>query len=633
MILTLGTPVANDVKATFSVTIQDVLVKGSYTDKVAYYAGSVTVADTTAPEIATIVSKTNGEIAKSVVVTFSEPVTTPTVKIDGSTVKAKISADGYTATIEDVELDATKEHTLAIVNLTDLSGNVNENTSKKFSITKDTSAAAYTLSTKSDNKIVLTYDKEMDVDTVTAGVVVKGEDLNDLAGGSYTIGNPSDDKKTFVVTISANPFTAEKKSYKYTVMTKDTVKDSLGNASAATTTTATLSEDKVAPTIDSVSYVKNSDGEVIKILVKYNEEVTSETSKTLKIVSTIDGSAADTITTDGTVDKVLSDGKTVEYTTAANLELDGDYELQFTEGLVKDTAHATTKNKATKKVVNFGDGTAAKLKVKSASATNNDVTVIFDGTVTYSSATNPANYTIDGVALPADTTITLGDDAGTNNKVTFTLPANFVAKNDTGAVLKVANVQTVTGTKVSANQTVIPVLDNTSSTIVKSASSVTSGGDLVIGFDEAVDAGSSPLADLVIKLNGKTVATDGTTLGTDLADITVEAGKGNDEGKLVLTFNATYEETTATSGQADGTGVVFFDVDGDGTFDDAKDIKIQAYTAMTAAEQNALSNDAGTYNLNKATSIVVGTTEAPASITDASGQSNLVKADQSVTIK
>ena len=107
VVIRLVTPIAKTAAANFSVTIQNVLLKGSYFDKVAHYAGTVVVADTTGAEITNVVSKTNGSTASSVTVTFSEPVASPTLKVDGVTKSAKLSADGKTATIEDLNLSAS----------------------------------------------------------------------------------------------------------------------------------------------------------------------------------------------------------------------------------------------------------------------------------------------------------------------------------------------------------------------------------------------------------------------------------------------------------------------------------------------------------------------------------------------
>jgi trimeric autotransporter adhesin len=620
VIITLGTPVPNNTSANFSVTIQNVLVKGSYYDTVKYYATSLNVSDTLAPEIASVTSTTNGATASSVKVTFSEPVASPTLKVDGVTKSASLSADGYTATITNLNLSATGAHTIDAINLTDLSGNVTASTSKSFNVTTDTAAANYSVSNSSDNAILLTYNKAMNSSTVLAGITLKGEDLNDLvAGTDYNVSTVGTDNKVFKITVLTNPFTSTKTSNKYTIVTKNTIADSLGNLSAASTSNATLSVDNTKPEAQTINYVKDPSGNVTKVLVKYSEAVTAQAG-TLSIVNLTTGTQVASATVTGTV---LADGSTVEYTLATPTALAGNYEVQLPTGFVKDTSFATNASVLTKRTVDFGAASSSTLKVSSASVVANAATVVFDSTVTYASATNPANYTINGVALPAGTLITLSTTTVTNDTVTFTLPANYIATTDTGAVLRVANVETSVGTKVSTNQKVVSVTDNTLPLFAGKV--INANGTVSLSFNESVVSGNTANAinDFTFTANSKSVTVGG-------GNIALTAGTGADAGKYVFTF-ATDVATTAETGVGtkDATAKVYFDVNGNNAYDASTDILIQSYTGLQDADlPNYVTS---TLDVSKFSSLVMGSQTTPTVVKD--NTLNALKGDQAITIR
>ncbi|MBS4174327.1 Ig-like domain-containing protein [Bacillus sp. FJAT-49736] len=613
VILTFSTPVANTLAENFSVTIQNVLLEGSYYDTINYYATSLTVADTKAPEIVSVSSKTNADTASSVTVTFSEPVALPTLKVDGVTKSVSLSADGYTATINNLDLPSTGSHTIEAINLTDLSGNVTPTTTKSFTVTKDTSAASYVVSTSSDNAILLTFNKAMNVSSVLSGVTLKGEDLNDLSlGTDYTVSQVGTSNKVFKIQVLTNPFTTTKTSNKYTIVTKNTIADSLGNLSPATTNSATLSVDTTSPTVQSVNYVKDTNGKVAKLLVKYSESVTPQAG-TINIVDLTDGTTAASVTATGTL---LADGQTVEYTLASATALAGDYQVQLPASIVKDTSFAKNASLLTKQTVNFGAASSTALKVASATIVANVATVNFDRDVTYASATNPANYTINGVALPADTVITYA----TTKKVTFTLPTNFIATTDTGAVLRVANVKTPDGVTVSTNQTVVSVVDNTLPLFSKSL--INGDGTVSLTFSEAVVASAGTIGDFTFAVNNKAV-----TVGN--GNVSVADGTGSDAGKYVFKFSTSVATTAETVATHDATATIYFDVNGDGNYTAGTDILIQSVTGLQDADLANYSST--TYNASKFSSVVIGSIASPLVVKDLEG--NALKGNQAITVK
>lgn len=118
---------------------------------------------------------------------------------------------------------------------------------------------------------------------------------------------------------------------------------------------------------------------------------------------------------------VLADGKTVKVAVQGSDAVKfGKLELATPAGFVNDRALTPVASKVKKYVVDFGAASATPLKVQSVTATanRNDYTVRVDDAVTYASATNPSNYSVNGVALPANTTIVF--DATNKDRVTVT---------------------------------------------------------------------------------------------------------------------------------------------------------------------------------------------------------------------
>ncbi|GAC90612.1 S-layer domain-containing protein [Anoxybacillus flavithermus NBRC 109594] len=613
-VLLTVTPITT--KTTFTLTVKNVKLNGSLTEEFPLYSQVLTVEDKVNPEIADVVSKTNSDVATSVTVYFTEPVTAGAIKIDGVTKAYSLATDGMSATISGLSLDANKSHTLEIVNLTDTANNVNTLVSKTFNVTKDVTAPTFTVSTESDNKIVLTFDKAVDVNTInTTNIVLKDEKLDTVAGYGVSVPTGYDNKRV-EITLPAGTYSS-KDSRTFTIMTFDGVKDYLGNKLAPTTKTVTINKDVTAPKLTSVEYVKDSTGKVTSVLFKYDEKVVETANLGLAAKDIVTGASVDLFGTLADSDvAVLSDGKTVKVDVkGAAVVKSGKLEISVPANFVKDTALTANGSKAEKLVVDFGAGTTAELKVQSVTNPDrNQYVVTFTDVVTYASATNPANYTINGVALPANTTIVF--DTTNKNKVTITLPAGFITADDTGAVLRVQNVETVTGTKVSANTNVITVDDNAGPVIVKEKSQINANGTLSIGFSESVIAASaSALSDLVFTINGSTV-----TVGN--GNVTVVDGTGSDAGKYVVTFH------TDVTSDANGKYYEYFDINGNNTLDATDIIVTTSTSALTP----------GVFNLNSVSSLKVGTVASPSVITDTNTYSgapaaNTIVEKQSVVIK
>ncbi|MEH7080853.1 Ig-like domain-containing protein, partial [Bacillus velezensis] len=270
VVLTLAA--AATTKTTFTLAVSGVKIGGSLVNDFPLYSQVVTVDDTTNAVVSNVVSKTNSNVASSATVYFSEPVTGGAIKLDGSTVPYSLALDGLSATISGLSLDASKNHTIEVVNLSDAAGNINTSATKEFTVTKDVAAPTFAVSTESDEKIVLTFDKAVDASTVSgATLVLKDEALDTVAG--YSVSVPAGyGNKRVEITLPAGTY-ASKTTRNYTILASDAIKDSLGNKLAATSKTASISKDVTAPVLSGVEYVKDAAGEVQFVLFKYNEKV------------------------------------------------------------------------------------------------------------------------------------------------------------------------------------------------------------------------------------------------------------------------------------------------------------------------------------------------------------------------
>lgn len=621
VLLTLNA--AATTKTTFTLAVSGVSLEGSSVNEFPLFTQVVVVDDKTNPLVDSVVSKTNSNVATAATVYFTEPVIGGSIKINGTTVAYTPSADGLSASIAGLSLDANATHTVQVINLTDAAGNINDNATKTFTVTKDVAAPTFTVSTQSDEKIVLTFDKAVDASTVSAGSIVLKDEALDTVGG-YSVAVPAGySNKRVEITLPAGTYNT-KTTRNFTILASDSVKDTLGNKLVATQRTVSTTKDVVAPVLNNVEYIKDSSGEVQFVVFNFNEKVEETTVYGVTAKNTVNGANVDLFgtVTAGTVE-VLSNGTSIRVAAAgAAVVTSGKLEIATPAGFVTDTALTGNPSVATKTVVDFGAGNASALKVLTAATTaRNTFVVTYDGAVTYATATNPANYTINGLALPANTTIVY--DATNFDDVTITLPAGFIAADDTGAVLRVQNVETASGVKVSANTKVVTVDDNVGPLFNAAKTAVNANGTLSLGFSEAV-AGYSSLAlgDLVFNVNGANVTVgNGNVVGAD--------GTGSDAGKYVFTFTTDVKVTTNGGGVGVDTYEAYFDVNGDNTLDPT-DIIVTSSTTATLTP--------GTFNLSTLSGLKVSTIASPTVVADTNTYSgapagNLIKGSQALTVK
>lgn len=578
------------------------------------YVGLLTYEDTVAPTITKMVSTTNLTVATSLTVTISEPIKSyGTVKIDG-VVKAPAGfvAGATTLTFTGLSLSTASTHTVQIIGLSDQGDNVLVNDTQTFSVTVDKTAPTVSLVAIGDHTIRATFDKSMDVATVTAGLVngtVKSETLSAVTSVAATVVANTDNKQ-FDIVISDALYATSTTRTLYVVI-PSTLKDSLGNAIAGSTAQVSLAKDTTAPTITKVAAKLDATGKVTGFTVTVSEglkagaitpsntNIVIVDANGVLIPTTGAGSLLGGLAAANPVPTAGATSFFIPVTTPAAKT--GVLYFSFATGLFQDMAQTANNSVAANFTVDFGAATSTTtftLPAGNVTIAGNVITVTYanavkGGAVT-GSATDLNNYTLNGSVLPTGTTITL-DSA--QKVATITLPAGSVTSTDTGAVFTITNVVQLTGETIVAFTKALSVTDNTKP--VMNYAVLNSDNTVVVGFSETLTV-APVLADLTVKINGSAITLTGATL---------TAGNGLNAGKYVLALDGKVLN--------DGT-VTYVDMDNSGT-NNAGDLAI-------ATEASKSATILGSVAVTAVTVTTTGTTGA-----DAAG--NVITADTVITVK
>ncbi|MFE6166403.1 hypothetical protein ACFVP8_00865 [Viridibacillus arvi] len=537
-----------------TVTVLPITLDANDEQSTAKFVSLLTFKDEVKPEIAEVTSTTAGTTAGAVTVKASEPIASATAKVDG--VNYAISFNNTdTATISGLQLDATKSHTIELLNVTDLAGNKTISTTKTFNVTVDKNAPEVTLSSVGDKTVVLEFNKDMDVASVQAAFAlnsgnVKDETLNAINHVAVTqIGNS---KKKFAVQLNDSTLYDNKTSRTLTVVLPATLKDGLGNTVAATTKQVTLSKDTVAPTYTSYKVKKNANGEVTAIEFNFSEELAAKTAASITpTVVKSNGEAVSLTNILGGLSNaaVTVNDKKVVFNATTPAKITGNYTFTFAKGSVTDTAVKANDNAAFSATVDFGAATATDLTLPTNAVTKtgtrtyevNFGTAVKGGAVA-GSATDTSNYTLAGKALPEGTTIVLKEGSN-QTKALITLPAGAFATDDANALISVSNVQTLAGDTFKLYTQTIAVVD-TLAPVLKAAG-LTADNKLAVDFGEVLTT-SPAITDLVVKINGKTLATTPA----------ITAGSGSDAGKYLIDLSSLVKVGTGAVEAAPAKGSV-----------------------------------------------------------------------------
>lgn len=461
---TLTLTAENFFKGEYTVKVPFETVKGTNGKFVSPVNQKVTVNDTVAPVLSSVKAtvKATTEKVTSVTLSFDEVVTSiDTVKIGNENYTPVVT--GKTATIT-VNLDATKAYDVTVVNATDAAGNIKDVQTAALTITVDDAAPSITsVVAAGEDKVKVTLDKELKNDTLALTGKVGTFTANIV---SSVVVNP-ENKKEYIVTLD-NKYLYKNGNTDSVTLTaaKEALVDGLGNKNAAEITkSVVVSKDTVAPAVTNVETTVTN-GKVTAFTVTYSEEVASLTASKVYVVNSKGEilSLANVATPAVKAD----DAKKVVFTLKSSLKAD-KYSFDLAEGFVTDKSLAANKSAKYAFVVDVANSTKpveTSFTIVDATEDKNVVTVKFGAKVKATgtgSALNPASYQVNGVVLPADTTIefTKGTGVVDQTTVAITLPAGFVKANDTKAVFRVTGVETLDNKVSNAFIKTIAITDNT----------------------------------------------------------------------------------------------------------------------------------------------------------------------------
>ena len=582
------------------------------------HAEVFTYADEVKPEIVKVVSSTNGAYATSVTVVATEPISSAIAKIDGKAVAINFD-DTNVGRITGVNLDASKQHTIEVLNLTDKATNPNTTvvTSQVFSINTDKNAPTVSTSLSGEKEILLTFNKPMNAQSVEKAFessngkeLVKDESLKPVQlgqyGSNYVKVVPGSNNTQFKIKVSDTLFSANKTSRVLTILFPNTIQDSLGNKMNVNTQNITVKQDTTKPAPTGYQVIKNNQGKVTKIVVKFNKALAGDTPALPTIVDQ-NGVLIPANNFPGvlTAAPIVEGDTEVVYNLTTATALSGQYSFAFGSQLVSDLAETANKSVAFNYTINFGSGSTETFELDKAynHTVNNVLKVDFGravrgGAVT-GSATDVNNYTLNGAALPEGTIITL--DA-TQEIATITVPTGSIAQTDASAIFRVNGVKALDGATLKQYIGTIAVVDNAKP--VMNNAVVNADGTLSLSFTEnVIDATDAAAADFELVING-------TTVKKGVASPFIFApGSGSDAGKYVVSVKTSVQEA-ASAGEKD---YLYIDADGSGDFNDAQDIVVASIVDVDGSTDNYT---AGKFDLNKTNTLVIRTVDAPSIVTD-----------------
>lgn len=445
---------ADGTTATFTLPGESTYLSGNYTvvvddavtttvgEAFPTYTSLITVADTTAPAVATITSVAKSTTNK-VYVTFSEPVKLYGLiaTVDGGS--ATVTRDTYNSFILTTSKTLTSGQTydVSLLNATDFAGNVATTNPIKTTVSVTSDAAAPTITsftTEGDRYINVTFNKKVNRDSLVGNVRLL--DADGASKGVFSVVTTSDGTsftlRSPLSSLSSATFTGS-------VVFGTSVKDTLGNTlGTAVTQAVTFTKDTVAPTVTSVTYTSKG------LVLKFSEKVNVAANKTITIIKDSTGAAVSPAYVTGGSNYTLSSDKKTLTLPVANLT--GAHTVRIPSGLVTDDSYA--KNSLSSTVLSVtGDSTTADstaptvtldtytgyIGYSAGSASNNNIIISLavddDSGLNVSTLTSLSSYTLDGTSLPSSSYVTLSTSTSspTSTVATIHIPGSAISANGT----------------------------------------------------------------------------------------------------------------------------------------------------------------------------------------------------------
>ncbi|MGH0756389.1 S-layer homology domain-containing protein [Bacillus cereus] len=480
--------------------VEPVATKADAKVKTARHSQTLTYTDTARPEVKGV-EYVNANTAK---VLFSEPIKTVgnVTGTQGAAVftdednKFKEGQDFVLINLADVKENT--EVVVTIVGATDFAGNLISPNPAKVKMKKqaiDKTVPKVTgVEAVSNNQLKVTFSKDFTATALEAkgetdkGITVNGKKVEkvemdkDNSKVAYVTANLVDGINDFVVnagTADSNGAKLEKNYEKQVIVT--------------------LKEDKVAPELVKHEVVTEDKKQVL--VLTYNEDVKLDTTKLPEAGTVIKDYVTTTPNFDVTA-AVDSKNKKVVKIDLSKLAT-GKWTVDLGAGFTTDASANATKAKS----LTFDVGTV-KDEVKELTysvapeTTKNEVIITFAGQVDGASATNAANYAIEGAKVEK---AVLTKNEAKEATVKLTLKANSVEATGKYAVSVNGVKDSTKSVEAKAGENAnlyVELTENVAPTVEKAE--LKNGKDLEITFSEAVT--NVDAADFIVLLDGKNVA-------------------------------------------------------------------------------------------------------------------------------
>lgn len=563
------------------------------------YTSVLYLNDTVAPSIASTDGTTSSSSTRTFKLKFNEPSLVDLVKVGSVVVSAVPDASfkTYTVTLPASAdaLTAGSSYAVTVNGLRDFAGNYasTSTVTTSVAIIQDIVKPVATITAVSPVELKVVFSKDMSATIPVDGITIKDASGNVLPlSGIPTLDS---DKRTLHVRLFVSPIATDETDADLSITVKN-FSDSIGNIIDSKTTDITVVNDLVKPAMKSVR-INPSDN--TKVEVSLTESVTG--LATSDFVITRNGDTSSTPLTISSISGLDSNNKVV-LTLASGLSTSDTYTVALKINSVIDasgnkndaqvstfTYSGSAASQITANITATTDGTiavdstSAKRKVYIAFSAGDIVNGISNTTGNYKegSASNPANYTLDGSALPTGTVVTFNDGVGAAvdsvtldlSAVTSTnLPSEF--KNGGNAVVTISSVKNVAGSTIQYTSNQIAVLDKTAPTMSSAylTGNATDGYTLTLAMSEkiaatmkgdfvlsTVDAVGAPV---LITLDTAVLGTDPTkvtfTVVVDQAKVTTAVLAGKAFNLATIATPTSEVDLVANPFAANTTGIVVY---------------------------------------------------------------------------
>lgn len=497
-------------------------IKSTTNEALEKYTATLKVHDTTAPKLVSG-STTAKTSTTSFSLFFDEPVNAA-----GATVYVNNTAATITNNSTDPKrLDITARTPVQVgatarISVTNVKDYNNNSTSPNplettVTVTTDTTAPTVTnVKVTTDNKIELTYDKDMNISSFAgkARVVHSNGLVTQLTASAGW------NAKTVILSGASSIYN---NTYNAVLYIDADVKDTAGYSTVLYSTNLNFDQDRIAPALSTVEW---KDG---KIVANFTENIALGTNNVITVVNqnTQISTPIYLNSYGGSNTSISNNTLTIQHALP-----DGYYQLYIPANTVVDKAPIPNPNEPTTKMLtvqNFGWDTTPPVVygIANGQVTGAMQTVTYTVTdensgVDLNSLRDLGNYTWDGYALPANSSVTTSVLSGSADKATSVSVTIYVQ------TASIAQTKTATFTVKNIRdnaKNILPYAENTNITFISGyqnqpelKAAAVGGSDnssLLLTFNTAMNLNTIDANDFAITLNGYSVKANSVTPNYD----------------------------------------------------------------------------------------------------------------------